>query len=473
MNFKQAKKTKIVATIGPATESKAQLLKLMKAGMDVARLNFSHGDFEEHGTRVKNIREIEKETDYSVAILQDLGGVKIRIGDFADDSIILKRGQEFILTTKKVIGDESKVYINYKKLPQEIEVGQVILLDDGTKELKVVDIKGDEVITKVVNGGMIRSRRGVNIPNARLSVEALTPKDKKDLEFGFKYNVDFVAISFVRQAKDILQLRKLLQKNNSRAQIVAKIETPEAIENIDEIISATDVIMVARGDLAVEVPAQEVPHLQRMIIEKCQVKGRPVIVATQMMESMIKNPVPTRAEVSDVANAILNGTDAIMLSAETTVGDFAVEAVAMMTEIAKRTEQEIRYKVVKDNEKYTKTTVNAVARSVIRTALDVEAKFIVALTESGFTARKVARYRPTQPIIALTPDEKTGKQLKISYGCYPQSIGGFKTVTETVTETKKILLERKLARKGDKIVIIAGIPFGKSGTANMMIVEQI
>ena len=473
MNFKQAKKTKIVATIGPATESKAQLLKLMKAGMDVARLNFSHGDFEEHGARVKNIREIEKETGHSVAILQDLGGVKIRIGDFADDSIILKRGQEFILTTKKVVGDENKVYINYKKLPQEIEVGQVILLDDGTKELKVIDIKGDEITTKVVNGGMIRSRRGVNIPNARLSVEALTPKDKKDLEFGFKYNVDFVAISFVRQAKDILQLRKLLQKNNSQAQIVAKIETPEAIENIDEIISATDVIMVARGDLAVEVPAQEVPHLQRMIIEKCQVKGRPVIVATQMMESMIKNPVPTRAEVSDVANAILNGTDAIMLSAETTVGDFPVEAVAMMTEIAKRTEQEIRYKVVKDNEKYTKTTVNAVARSVIRTALDVEAKFIVALTESGFTARKVARYRPTQPIIALTPDEKTSKQLKISYGCYPQSIGGFKTVTETVTETKKILSERKLARKGDKIVIIAGIPFGKSGTANMMIVEQI
>ncbi len=473
MNLKKAKKTKIVATIGPATESKKQLLKLMKAGMDVARLNFSHGDFAEHGTRVKNIREIEKETGLGVAILQDLGGVKIRIGDFTNDQIILKRGQEFILTTKKISGDEKKVYINYKKLPQEIEVGQKILLDDGTKELKTIAIKGDEIITKVVNGGMIRSRRGVNIPDARLSVSALTPKDKKDLEFGFKYDVDFVAISFVRQAKDILQLRKILEKNNSRAQIVAKIETPEAIKNIDEIISATDVIMVARGDLAVEVPAQEVPHLQRMMIEKCQVKGRPVIVATQMMESMIKNPVPTRAEVSDVANAILNGADAIMLSAETTVGDFPVETVEMMTEIAKRTEQEIKYKPVKDNEKYTKDTVNAVSRSVIRTALDVEAKYIVALTESGYTARKISRYRPAQKIIALTPDRKTIKQLKISYGCYPEYIGGFHTVSETVAETKKILTERNIVKKGDKIVIVAGIPFGQSGATNMMIVEEI
>ncbi len=473
MNLKQAKKTKIVTTIGPVTESKKQLLKLMKAGMDVARLNFSHGDFAEHGARVKNLREIEKEIGLSVAILQDLGGVKIRIGDFADDQILLKRGQEFVLTTKKIIGDKKKAYINYKKLPQEIEVGQKILLDDGTKELKVTAIKGNEIITKVVNGGMIRSRRGVNIPNARLSVSALTSKDKKDLEFGFKYDVDFVAISFVRQAKDILQLRKILEKNNSRAQIVAKIETPEAIENIDEIISATDVVMVARGDLAVEVPAQEVPHLQRMIIEKCQIKGRPVIVATQMMESMIKNPVPTRAEVSDVANAILNGADAIMLSAETTVGDFPVETVEMMTEIAKRTEQEIKYKSVKDNEKYTKDTVNAVSRSVIRTALDVEAKYIVALTESGYTARKISRYRPAQKIIALTPDTKTIKQLKISYGCYPEYIGGFHTVSETVDETKKILVERSIVKKGDKIVIVAGIPFGQSGTTNMMIVEEI
>ncbi len=473
MNLKKLKKTKIVATIGPATESKAQLLKLIKAGMNVARLNFSHGDFEEHGARVDKIREIEKEYGSQTAILQDLGGVKIRIGDFVDGQITLKRGQEFILTTKKINGDENKVYINYKKLPQEIEVGQVILIDDGTKELKAIRISGDEIVTKVINGGMIRSRRGVNIPNARLSVSALTAKDKSDLKFGIERDVDFVAISFVRKADDIIQLKKILNKSESKAQVVAKIETPEAIENIDEIISATDVIMIARGDLAVEVPAQEVPHLQKMMIKKCQIKGKPVIVATQMMESMIKNPVPTRAEVADVANAILDGTDAVMLSAETTVGDFPIEAVEMMSNIALRTEEEIKYKIVNDNEKYTKATVNAVSRSVIQTALDVEAKYIVALTESGFTARKISRYRPAQMIITLTPDKKVLKQLNLSYGCYPESIDGFKTVTETVAETKKILAKEKLVKKGDKIVIVAGIPFGKAGTTNLMVVEEI
>jgi len=473
MQISKQKKTKIVATIGPATESKSQLIKLMKAGMNVARLNFSHGDFKEHGARVKNIREIEQETDLNIAILQDLGGVKIRIGDFINSQINLKKGQKFILTTKKILGNTEKVYINYPKLPAEIEIGQEILLDDGTKKLKVTSIRGAEITTKVINGGMIRSRRGVNIPNARLSVSALTPKDKEDLKFGFKHNVDFIAISFVRKAEDILQLRRILKKNNSQAQIVAKIETPEAIENIDQIISATDVIMVARGDLAVEVPAQNVPHLQRMIIKKCQIKGRPVIVATQMMESMIKNPVPTRAEVADVTNAILNGTDAIMLSAETTVGDFPVEAVTMMTEIAKRTEQEIKYKTIKDNEKYTKDTVNAIARSVIKTALDVEAKYIVALSESGYTARKISRYRPIQKIITLTPQAKTIKHLNVSYGCYAKPITGFKTVSETVAETKKILLSQKIVRKKDKIVIVAGIPFGKSGATNMLIVEEI
>lgn len=473
MNLKNLKKTKIVATIGPATESKAQLLKLTKVGMNVARLNFSHGDFEEHGARIDKLREIEKEYGIQIAILQDLGGVKIRIGDFVDGQIALKRGQEFILTTKKINGDENKVYINYKKLPQEIEVGQTILIDDGTKELKTIKINGDEIITKVINGGMIRSRRGVNIPNARLSVSALTAKDKSDLKFGIEKDVDFVAISFVRKADDIIQLKKILNKSESKAQVVAKIETPEAIENIDEIISATDVIMIARGDLAVEVPAQEVPHLQKMMIKKCRTKGKPVIVATQMMESMIKNPVPTRAEVADVANAILDGTDAIMLSAETTVGDFPIEAVEMMSSIALRTEEEIKYKIVNDNEKYTKVTVNAVSRSVIQAALDVEAKYIVALTESGFTARKISRYRPAQMIITLTPDKKVLKQLNLSYGCYPESIDGFETVTETVAETKKILAKEKLVKKGDKIVIVAGIPFGKAGTTNLMVVEEI
>jgi len=473
MNTAKQKKTKIVATIGPATEGKSQLIKLMKAGMNVARLNFSHGDFEEHGARVDNIRKIKKTLGLDIAILQDLGGVKIRIGDFENDQIVLKNGQEFELTTTKILGNADRVYINYKKLPREIAVGQVILLDDGTKKLITTKILKDGVITKVINGGMIRSRRGVNIPNARLSVEALTPKDKKDLKFGIERNVDFVAISFVRQAKDILQLRRLLDKNNSQAQIVAKIETPEAIENIKEIILATDVIMVARGDLAVEIPAQEVPHLQKMIIKECRIVGKPVIVATQMLESMIKAPVPTRAEVTDVANAILDGTDAIMLSGETTVGEFPVEAVKTMSEIAIRTERDLKYKIVKDNEKHTKRTVNAISKSVVITAADLKAKYIIALTDSGFTARKIARYRPSQPIIALTTKDKTYAQMNISYGCYSKYLSEFKTVTEALKEIKMILSKNKLVKSGDKIVIVAGIPFGKSKVTNMMLVEEI
>ncbi len=473
MNLINQKKTKIVATIGPATESKSQLTKLIRAGMNIARLNFSHGDFEEHGARVDNIKEIKKDLGLEVAILQDLGGVKIRIGDFKNDKIVLKNGQEFELTTKKVIGNNKKVYINYKKLPREIEVGQVILLDDGTKKLITTKILPNSIITKVANGGMIRSRRGVNIPNARLSVEALTPKDKSDLKFGIKRNVDFVAISFVRQAKDILQLRRILDKNNSKAQIVAKIETPEAIENIKEIILATDVIMVARGDLAVEIPAQEVPHLQKMIINECKTVGKPVIVATQMLESMIKAPVPTRAEVADVANAILDGTDAIMLSGETTVGDFPVDAVKTMNQIAIRTERDLSYKIVKDNKKHTQRTVNAISKSVVITATDIKAKYIIALTESGFTARKIARYRPNQPIIVLTPDNTTYNQMQISYGCYAKNLSSFKTVSKTVKEIKTILLRDSLVKLKDKIVIVAGVPLGKSGTTNMMIVEEI
>lgn len=473
MDINKQKKTKIVATIGPASESKSQLTKLMKAGMNVARLNFSHGDFEEHGARVDNIKEIKKTLGLEVAILQDLGGVKIRIGDFANDQIILKNGQEFELTTTKILGDEKKAYINYKKLPQEINVGQIILLDDGTKKLVVTKILQKSVLTKVVNGGMIRSRRGVNIPNARLSVQALTPKDRSDLKFGIERNVDFVAISFVRQAKDIVQLRRILDKNNAKAQIVAKIETPEAIENIKEIILTADVIMVARGDLAVEIPAQEVPHLQKMIIEECKVVGKPVIVATQMLESMIKAPVPTRAEVTDVANAILDGTDAIMLSGETTVGEFPIEAVKTMHDIATRTERDLEYKIIKDNEKHTKRTVNAISKSVVITAADLKAKYIIALTESGFTARKIARYRPSQPIIAMTTQDKTYTQMNMSYGCYSKYLSEFKTVTEALKEIKTTLMKDGLVKNGDKIVIVAGIPFGKSRVTNMMLVEEI
>src|SRR3990170_2245888 len=332
------KKTKIVATIGPATESKEKLEELLKDGMNVMRINFSHGDFAEHARKVANLHSAMKKTGIRAAILQDLGGPKIRIGDFKADSIELIPGRTFTLTTDQVEGDEKKVSIQYKNFPKEVKKGHVIYLHDGKKKLEVIKIAGNDVVCKVIVGGSIKGRRGVNLPDSELSIGSLTKKDIHDLEFGLKYDVDFIALSFVRKPEDIDELRTILKKRKSSARIIAKIETPQAIRNLDEIISKADGVMVARGDLAIEVPAEQVPLIQKMIIEKCNNLGKPVITATQMLESMIKSPIPTRAEVSDVANAILDGTDAIMLSEETTLGDYPVEAVRMMSKIAREIE---------------------------------------------------------------------------------------------------------------------------------------
>lgn len=472
--MKVMKKTRIVATIGPASDSVPMLQKLIKAGLNVARMNFSHGDHKEHTERLNNIREAVKKAGRDVAILQDLGGVKIRIGDFAKGQIMLKKGEKFCITSDKCDGCEGQVSINYEKLPCEVEVGQPILIDDGTKKLVVTKVSGTTIETKVVVGGMIRSRRGVNVPGARLSCSALTPKDKNDaIEFGIKNNVDFIALSFVRSAQDIKDLRKILKQKKSTARIVAKIETPEAIDNLDEIISVSDAIMVARGDLAVEMPAEDVPHLQKMMIRKCNVVGKPVIVATQMLESMITVPTPTRAEVTDVTNAILDGADAVMLSAETAVGDFPEEVIATMASIAKRTERDMSDRGIIDNEEYTTRTVNAVSHSAIQIAKDIDAVAIVALTESGFSARKIARYQPKQLVVALTPHQKTHLHLQLSFGCESYIFQNSKTVEETVARTVEFVRKEKIAKKGERIVIVAGVPFGKAGTTNMVIVETV
>ncbi len=339
MNF--GKKTKIVCTIGPATSSVEKLTALVNAGMNVMRLNFSHGDFSEHQERVDNLRIVMKNTNKNIAIIQDLGGPKIRIGEFENGFINLKKGHKFILTTDPVIGNENIVHINYPLLPKEIKVGGYVLLHDGKKKLQVTEIEGNNVITKVIIGGEIKSKRGVNLPGAYLSISSITEKDKKDLEFGLKNKVDYFALSFIRRPSDILELREILKRNNSNAGIIAKIETPEALENIDEIIRLSDGVMIARGDLGIEIPAEDVPMVQKMLIQKCNNIGKLVITATQMLESMIKSPVPTRAEVSDIANAIIDGTDAIMLSEETTLGDYPVESVEMMTRIALRVERDV------------------------------------------------------------------------------------------------------------------------------------
>jgi len=469
-----SKNVKIVATIGPISEDEKIMTKMAKEGMNVVRLNFSHGDHNEHNGRIDTARKISKELNKPIAILQDLAGPKIRIGDFYKEKVTLKKGSTFTLTTRKIIGDENNAYINYKELPSQVQKGGAILLDDGKKKLKIKKITNEEIVCTVVIGGETKSRRGVNVPGANLKISAITPKDKKDLAFGLSKGIDLVALSFVRNVKDVQTLRSLLKKHKSEhVNIIAKIETMEAIDNLDSIIEQVDGIMVARGDLAIEVPAQDVPMLQKKIIKKCHLVGKPVIVATQMLESMIDIPTPTRAEVSDVANAILDGTDAVMLSEETTLGKYPVEAIQMMTSIAQRTDSVSNLREINCITDKPYSTEDAVTRAVVLTARDVDAKAIIALTESGSTAKMISRFKPKQPIIALTPKPHVRNQLALLFGCYSELIGDFTHVLDVIDDIKKIALGNRSVKKGDKIIISAGIPFGEPGSTNMVFVLEV
>ncbi len=467
------KKTKIDCTIGPSTESEEKLAELVDVGMNIMRLNFSHGSFEEHQARVDSIRKIMKKSGKIVAIMQDLSGPKIRIGTFKEKTILLTPGQIFTLTADEIEGTADRVSVTYKELPKEVKAGSPIMIQDGTKKLEVIEVRGNDIITKVIVGGRLSSHKGVNVPGANLSVKSLTDKDREDLEFGIKNKVDFMALSFVRHASDIVELREILDKRGCKAQIIAKIETPEALDDIDGILEKADGLMVARGDLAIEIPAEDVPIVQKLLIHKCNSVGKPVITATQMLESMIKNPVPTRAEVSDIANAIIDGTDAIMLSEETTLGDFPVEAVKIMTRIALRVESEV----------YTRDTIaeydrshgvtDVVSQSAVRAAHNVGASMIVALTRSGRTARMLARYRPAERILALSDAEDNAHKLMLSFGCYPMVVPTFKTVDEILNIVRKVMIGNELVKTGDKVVIVAGMPFGSSSETNFILVETL
>src|SRR3989344_4610151 len=419
------KKTKIVATIGPSTTGMDKIEALLKEGVDVMRMNFSHGDFAEHQVKVDNARAVSEKIGIPVALLQDLGGPKIRIGDFYKESIVLEDGQTFTLTTKKIVGDEKRVCINYDPLPKEVKIGGLIMLHDGKKKLEIIKIKGNEVVCKVIIGGEIKGKRGVNLPGAKLSISSLTKKDKNDLEFGLKNKVDFIAFSFVRRPDDVTELRGILDQAKSKAKIIAKIEDVEGLENIDKIIELVDGIMIGRGDFGIEIGVENMPMVQKEIIKKCNQAGKPVITATHMLESMIESPVPTRAEVSDIANAIFDGTDAV-----------SSEAVDL--------------------------------------AHNIGAKFIVALTLTGFTARVISRFRPTQEILAFTPDEKSFNQLNLSFGVRPALLKNkFERLSQVSVAAKEYCLKSKLAKKGENIVIVAGIPFGKKGSTNTILVERI
>jgi len=468
------KKTKIVCTIGPATETEAQLTDLLNAGMNVMRLNFSHGDFAEHQNRVNNLKKAVAKSGIPAAVLQDLAGPKIRIGTFKTESIVLMEGKKFTITTDKIEGDETRVSVNYPNFAKEVKKGHIVFLHDGKKKLEVLDVKGKDVICKVIVGGEIKGKRGVNLPDSDLTISALTEKDRTDLQFGIKNKVDFFALSFVRRPEDITELRNILNAKKSKAKIIAKIETPQALAHIDGILDLVDGIMVARGDLAIEIPAEKVPAAQKMLIRKCNERGLPVITATQMLESMINAPVPTRAEVSDVANAILDGTDAVMLSEETTLGSFPVEAVELMSRVAQEIESEILDNHIKARPEYkTVSIADSITASAVRTADRVEAKFLVSFTMSGTSSRLISRHKPIQDIIVFTPNDVTYRQSILSWGTTPVMVKKTTDFNEITKEVRNYFLKSKTGKKGDKVVMASALPFGKSTVVNMLLVETL
>jgi len=468
-------KTKIVCTIGPASGSTPVIEELIRAGMNVARLNFSHGTLEEHAVYIRNIRKAASKLNTPVAILQDIAGPKIRTGKLKKKEVQLKEGADFTLTTAKVPGDEHSVSVNLPELAENVKRGDVIFLNDGAIKLGVVNTSPKEVRCRVIMGGTLGWEKGVNVPGVNLRIPSCTEKDFHDLLFGIEHAVDFVALSFVREAKDIFRVRKFLKKRGADIPLIAKIEKWEALENLDKILAASDGLMVARGDLGIEIPLERVPLAQKEIIRKCNHAGKPVITATQMLESMMNSPHPTRAEVTDIANSIFDGSDAIMLSGETAIGRYPVEAVQVMMKIALNTEAALPYgKMLLDKgADLEPQTDDAISYAACHTAHQLGAAAIVAFTTSGSTARRVAKYRPGIPILSATPSPKQRRRLLLSWGVYPYEVAEPSHVTDLLAQGARLSLETGVARKGDLIVITAGIPIGIAGTTNLLKVERV
>ncbi|WP_138752461.1 pyruvate kinase [Paenibacillus sinopodophylli] len=470
------RKTKIVCTIGPSSESLENTKKLIHAGMNVARLNFSHGDFEEHGNRIKNIRLANAELGTSVAVLLDTKGPEIRLGKLKEEPIELNQGDTITLTTEEILGDRNRVPITYNNLPNDVSIGSTILIDDGLIGLTVEEVKGTEILCRIVNSGPIKSKKGVNVPGVKISLPGITEKDANDIVFGIEQGVDFIAASFVRKASDVLEIRELLERHNAgHIQIISKIENQEGVDNLDEILEVSDGLMVARGDLGVEIPAEEVPLVQKNMIKKGNLVGKPVITATQMLDSMQRNPRPTRAEASDVANAIFDGTDAIMLSGETAAGRYPTESVQTMARIAERAEAALEYREIftkQANAQQTSVT-EAISQAVANSALDLRAKAIITSTQSGFTARMVAKYKPKAPIIAVTTDEKVLRRLSLIWGVFAVLGPDADTTDEMFENAVKGGLSTGFLNLGDTVVITAGVPVGRAGTTNLIKIHHI
>ncbi|AMG20184.1 pyruvate kinase [Staphylococcus saprophyticus] len=467
------RKTKIVCTIGPASESEEMLEKLIKAGMNVARLNFSHGDHAEHKARIDTIRKVSKRLGKTVAILLDTKGPEIRTHNMKDGLIELEKGSEVTVSMTEVEGTPEKFSVTYENLINDVEEGSYILLDDGLIELQVksIDKANGEVLCDVLNTGELKNKKGVNLPGVKVSLPGITDKDADDINFGISEGVDFIAASFVRRPSDVLDIRKLLEaKQNKNISIIPKIENQEGIDNIKEILEVSDGLMVARGDMGVEIPPESVPMVQKDLIRQCNKLGKPVITATQMLDSMQRNPRATRAEASDVANAIYDGTDAVMLSGETAAGQYPEEAVKTMRNIAVSAEAAQDYKkLLSDRTKLVETSlVNAIGVSVAHTALNLNVKAIVAATESGSTARTISKYRPQSDIIAVTPNVETARQCALVWGIFPVVKEGRKTTDALLNNAVATAVETERVQNGDLIIITAGVPTGEKGTTNMM-----
>ncbi|WP_049430943.1 pyruvate kinase [Staphylococcus hominis] len=467
------RKTKIVCTIGPASESEEMLEKLMNAGMNVARLNFSHGSHEEHKARIDSIRKVSKKLGKTIGILLDTKGPEIRTHDMKDGLIVLEKGKEVIVSMSQVEGTPEKFSVTYEDLINDVQIGSYILLDDGLVELQVKDIDKDkgEVKCDILNTGELKNKKGVNLPGVKVNLPGITDKDAADIKFGIKDDIDYIAASFVRRPSDVLDIREILeQENNDNITIFPKIENQEGIDNIEEILEVSDGLMVARGDMGVEIPPESVPIVQKDLIRKCNKLGKPVITATQMLDSMQRNPRATRAEASDVANAIYDGTDAVMLSGETAAGQYPEEAVKTMRNIAISAEAAQDYKkLLSDRTKLVETSlVNAIGVSVAHTALNLNVKAIVAATESGSTAITISKYRPHSDIIAVTPSEHTARQLALVWGAYPVVKKGRKTTDDLLNNAVATAVATEKVGNGDLIIITAGVPTGEKGTTNMM-----
>ncbi len=469
------RKTKIVCTLGPASNDKETILKMAEAGMNVARFNFSHGDHAEQKARMDMVREVEEEFGKPIGIMLDTKGPEVRTGVLKDDKVDLTAGEEIILTTDEIEGDKNRVSVTYKKLNEDLKKDSVILIDDGLIELNVKNIEGNDIYCEIINGGELGSRKGVNLPGIKVQLPALTDKDRKDILLGVEEEVHFIAASFVRKASDVLEIRKLLEENGAEdINIIPKIENEEGVENIDEIIEVSDGIMVARGDLGVEIPTEKVPVIQKVIIEKCNEAAIPVITATQMLDSMIRNPRPTRAEASDVANAIVDGTDAIMLSGESAAGKYPVQSVETMARIAIEMEESHAFKEKMAKRKpSSNSTTESISFAACETAVNLDADALLTATGSGLTARVVSKFRPFIKIIAATPSKKVQHFLTLCWGVYPL-ISKFTSSTDEMIDTAiDTALEHGLIKLGDLITITAGAPTGMPGTTNLIKVEVV